>query len=259
MRSVKFHPKFFNFIASSGYGEKLILWNTEQSNPIVKEFHAAEGPTNVLFTNCGTKIISGDDFNEESAGISIWDIENETKDQIQAGKYYERAIALSKDGNILATADDDIKLFDLRTKCLIATLKGHLRQVKGLDFNADDSQLASCSTGRVSYRIDGSDYGEYPIDDSIRIWDLRKMEQILCIKEKDESLRSIVWQPGTNNVITGGKFNAKIKLWNASNGSLISEVDAAEESEKIQSLAINREGNILFSGANDGFVKMWNL
>ncbi len=157
------------------------------------------------------------------------------------------AIAVSPNGQILATASDDgsIKLWDLTTAIntdtlpLLHTLKEHSNAVLSVEFSPDGRKLASGSW-----------------DNMIMIWDTQTGELLNTLIGHSQMVSAIAISPDGTILASGSKDNT-IKIWNLETGELIHTLTG--HTLPILSLAISPDGKVLASGSADSTIALWDL
>jgi WD40 repeat protein/tRNA A-37 threonylcarbamoyl transferase component Bud32 len=200
------------------------------------------------------------------------------------------ATAFSPNGKILASAgaDKTIKLWDVATGNLISTLKGHTDNVSSVAFSPD-GKLASGSldktiklwnvangqeirtlTGhsqpvdKVIFSPDGVTLASAGWDKNIKLWNARNSQQIRTLKGHSDYVLSIAFD-AKGVMLASGSKDKTIKLWNLVTGEVIRTMEA--HTEKINSVAFAsgadysktfNTNEILISGSNDNFIKLWN-
>ena len=149
-----------------------------------------------------------------------------------------RAIAMSRDGQTLASGGDDktIEVWNLKTGENIRTLNGHTEKVTSLAITPDGKTLASSSD-----------------DNTIKLWNLQNGQLENTLTGHSAAVTSIVITP-TGQTLASASRDKTVKLWNLQNSQLRRTLKA----EAI-SLVINPDGKTLVSGSEDGSIKLWNL
>ncbi|MCV9386555.1 nSTAND1 domain-containing NTPase [Reichenbachiella ulvae] len=144
----------------------------------------------------------------ESGSVFIWDIQNNYEESslyVQQGESVS-AVTFSEDGSELAFGDEggDIVLWDLIESKTIKKLTGHNATITELDFNKDNSLLASSS-------LDGTAklwVMEYPNDLPISLDDHESLDNI----GSKGWVWSVKFAPDGEHLMTGAG-NGIIRLW----------------------------------------------
>ncbi|MDH3582984.1 MAG: hypothetical protein OER86_02085 [Phycisphaerae bacterium] len=158
------------------------------------------------------------------------------------------ARAMSQDGARLAVALEDhgIRVIDVATGAVQATLDGHTAAVGALSFSADGRQLVSGSA-----------------DKTLRIWSVAQSKIIRQIASPTE-VRAVAWV-GADPVVASSGPDKKIHLWPA--GAAEDDAAGAEGGPKrsfdaggeIVSLrSVPGEGNRLLSVSSTGEIRAWD-
>ncbi|MFJ6602214.1 WD40 repeat domain-containing serine/threonine protein kinase [Streptomyces lydicus] len=191
------------------------------------------------------------------------------------------AVAFSPDGKILAGACDDetVRLWDVATHRVTATLIGHRGRVFTLTFSPDGKTLAS-----------GCDDGA----GRVRVWDMGTKRAIATVRAHDNA-NSLSFSPdgrtlagATDNGVLlwdlatgketplphlGGSQSAvfspdgdvlafglgkDVKVWNMATGRTAATFSGDGRASGVQALAFSPDGRILASGS-DETVRLWNV
>ncbi|MBW4670281.1 MAG: serine/threonine protein kinase [Cyanomargarita calcarea GSE-NOS-MK-12-04C] len=152
------------------------------------------------------------------------------------------SIAISCDGNTLASGSDDktIRLWDLNSKQLVATLTGHSQAVKSVAFSPDGEMLASASD-----------------DKTIKLWNLNTHQEINTLIGHSRGVKSIVFYPGNAGILASGSWDKTIKLWNVSIGTEISTL--AGHQLQVSAVAFSPISPYLASASFDRTIRLWKL
>ncbi|MEG4234256.1 AAA-like domain-containing protein [Microcoleus sp. Pol11C3] len=192
-------------------------------------------------------------------------------------------VAFSPDGLTLASAshDNTIKLWNLQTQKLIATLSGHNDWVRSVAFSPDGKTLASASADKtiklwnlqtqtaiatlsghsksvrsVAFSPDGKTLASASVDKTIKLWNLQTQKAIATLSGHSESLRSVAFSPDGKTLASAGDDNT-IKLWNPQTQKAIATLTG--HSKEVYNVAFSPDGKTLASASDDNTIKLWNL
>ncbi|MBD2499456.1 WD40 repeat domain-containing protein [Anabaena azotica] len=149
-----------------------------------------------------------------------------------------RTIALSADGQTLASGDDDktIKVWNLKSGELRYTLTRHTERISSVAISPDGKTLITASHDRV-----------------IKVWDIASGKLLANITGHKAAITAIAISPD-GKTFASASMDQTVRLWNTNNRRLRRSLQA-----DAFSLVISPDGKTLFSGSNDGTIKLWNL
>ena len=182
---------------------------------------------------------------KDNAEVVLWDVtagveRARFKEQLHGDKVM--AVAFSPDGKTLATggADRTIKLVDVETLKVRATLEGHVDAVGSLAFSPDGSTLVSAGWDRV-----------------VRFWDpVSGKESGRLASRHPEEIRSLAFSPD-GSVLATGCADWKVRLWDVATKTERAVLEGHRGT--VYSVAISPDGSVLATGSGDQTVKLWNL
>ncbi|MEH2169695.1 MAG: serine/threonine-protein kinase [Nostoc sp.] len=151
------------------------------------------------------------------------------------------ALAISPDGYTLASASDDknIKLWDLNTKQVLASLSGHSQAVKSVTFSPDGQILATASD-----------------DKTIKLWQVETLEEICTLLGHAHAVKSVAFSPD-GQILASGSWDKTIKLWDVNTGREICTI--GRHQLKVNSVAFSPQGQLLASASYDRTIRLWQI
>jgi WD40 repeat protein len=147
-------------------------------------------------------------------------------------------VQFSRDGALLAgVAGTTIKLWDVTTWEVVATLSGHKAEPWSLAFSPDNRFLASGHK-----------------DGAIGLWDLAAKRPLAFLRGHTQAIYSVAFSPDGKTLASGGADNL-IKFWNV---ALQQEVATLRGHRgPVASVAFSPDGNELASSGGDATIRLW--
>jgi len=148
--------------------------------------------------------------------LRLWEIESGTQigdDWRDGGKEQVWSIALSPNGKTVASGSWDgiVRLWDVKTKKVVAKWTGHAHGVISLCWSVDGDRVVTGSR-----------------DGTIRVWDVKSGEAVLGpIKTGFVTVLAVIYSPDKTKIATGGvthMSNSALKIWDAKTGDLLSTI-----------------------------------
>jgi WD40 repeat protein len=161
------------------------------------------------------------------------------------------SVALSRDGQLLATGDNDCKvcLWQVRTGEPLLVCKGHTNWVRSVAFSSDGRTLASGSADRT-----------------LRLWDLATGRCLKIFTGHDDEVYSIAFSPDDRTLVSGS-IDRTIKLWDVKTGECLKTFTGHTQAvfavafSQIPPTPLNKggRGGIVASGSGDRTIKLWDV
>ncbi|MBD2255107.1 WD40 repeat domain-containing protein [Nostoc parmelioides] len=132
--------------------------------------------------------------------LQSWNVKTGKRTGSFDAKSLINAVALSPDGNTLATGirDNAIKLWNIHDGKLIHTLTGHQGQVRTVAFSPDGTLLASGSR-----------------DGSVKLWNITTGKQVSTFTAHKLQVWSVAFNPDGKTLASAGQ-DGTVKIWRVS-------------------------------------------
>jgi WD40 repeat protein len=148
------------------------------------------------------------------------------------------SIAFSPDGTVLASgsADKTIRLWDVRKRQELASLKGHKESVQCVAFSSDGKTLASGSN-----------------DSTVKLWDVETRKEKARLPLGTSFVHDVTFSPDGKTLVTRTGFNGVIKFWDVVSGK---EIGGLAGFKGIgHSVSFTADGDLLAAVGDDGALK----
>jgi WD40 repeat protein len=252
--SIALSPDGTKVVSGSGDGA-VRLWDMDTGKVIAKWMGHTDSVISVYWSRDGRRVLSG----SKDGTVRQWDVEGETWDvksgetilaSIETGHEWVWAVVYSPDMSLIATAGRDrpwdkacnecsIQIWDAKTGKLVATLKGHTREVTCLAWTKDGKTLIS---------------GSY--DYSIRTWNATKWEQIAILDEHTSLVLALAISPN-DRILASTSLDNTTRLWNLDNGKPISS--PLQHAMPVLCVSFSAGGKLLATGCRDKNAYLWDV
>lgn len=149
-------------------------------------------------------------------------------------------VSFSPDGKTLASGDDKIiRLWDLNTQKVLATLSEHSQAVKSVAYSSDGKILATASD-----------------DQTIKLWDLNQFQEICTLVGHSHAVKSVAFSPD-GQILASGSWDKTVKLWDVNTSKEIFTLTGHKL--QVSSVAFSPQGQLLASASFDRTICLWQL
>jgi len=239
VNSVAFSPDD-SLIASVAY-DGLRLWRAETGQPVSVTCETS-GSHTVAFSPDGTTMASC-----SGKKTQMWDVGtgNPVAVDVLSHEVGVLSICFSTDSMTFAAGlhDSTIELWDMTTRIVISTFRGHSASVKWVQFSPDDRSLVSMSTDRI-----------------IHFWNLHP-----DVGDRDPVVFHGKLEYGSPALSPDGLYialpssNDTIQIWNAGVGVGQKAAQSFQaHTSGVRSVAVSDNGAFIVSDSADGSVRIWD-
>ena len=180
-----------------------------------------------------------------SEGIQLWDVATRTQTDSFAPGKRGSSVAFSPDWALLAigstsTSEANIKLWNVASGSLIATLPGHTggpTGVHSMAFSPSGDTLASGSG-----------------DKTIKLWDVSRRTLIATLTGHTSHVFSVAYSP--DGTLASGSRDGTVKLWNTATRTNTATLKGS--TGRVLDVAFSPDGTVLAS-STDGPMVLWDV
>jgi WD40 repeat protein len=219
--------------------------------------------------------------------VVLWDADKGDIRRRLTG-FADRVVALdfSHDGKLLAagggaaTADGEIKIFDVASGKLVVEIKnGHSDTVFGVSFSPDDKKLATCAADKfvktfevpsgkflksfeghthhvlgVGWKGDGKLLASAGADNVVKIWDFDKGEQVRTIVGHGKQVTRLQFI-GKSDQFATCSADRTVRFWNINGGNTR---NFGGSGDFLYALSVSPDGAVVAAGGQEGIVRVYN-
>jgi WD40 repeat protein len=174
--------------------------------------------------------------------VELWDVAaQKSLGQLQNHSSVACGTAFSSDGKLIATgSDSQVRIFQVRSQRLLATIGAQDSSIRSVCFSPDASVLAAAS-GNAQVR-------RWNISDPTRPRPLPPLTGHTAF------VPQIAFSPDGKTLATAS-YDSTLRLWNAALGQEVAVLRG--HSAVVQCLTWSADGQAIFTGSGDATVRIW--
>ena len=199
------------------------------------------------------------------------------------------SLAFSNDGTLLASVGGeslqyrpgDVKLWDVKSGKLVASLEGHPSNVWAVAFSPDGKTLVTTGyDGKVlvwdtaekkavatlekhkgwcravAYHPSGTHFATGGEDGSVVVWDRASLKEAKEFKAHDSAVYALAFSPQDGNTLASGSTDKTAKLWDWQNAKETKKLEG--HTDAVWAVAYARDGSRLATAGADRKIKLWS-
>lgn len=223
------------YLLTASYDHTAKLW-TAGGEELLRLAGHSERLSAAAFSPDGRWLATGSfDFQAK-----LWDIAFNLHNKFNRHTNYVNKVKVSPDGTYLLSGSRDftVKKWNFAGDVL-ANMEGHRTGITSVDIAPDGKTLVSTSN-----------------DKNIRLW-TAEGQALRTITDSRADVLKATFSPD-NQYLVSCNFSGEIAVYDAVQGTLLHKWQAAG-GRPVQSVALSRDGQRIYSGGGDGLLRAWNM
>ncbi|HEY4001957.1 MAG TPA: protein kinase, partial [Candidatus Xenobia bacterium] len=152
------------------------------------------------------------------------------------------SVALTPEGHVAISGSEDmtVRVWNVGMGEAVHILEGHEDSVTGVISSGQGKTGASCS-----------------MDGTVRLWDIESGYCSKTLKAESGAPLTALAGGGDLHVVVAAEEGGDIQVWDTQAGHLVKTLKGHED--KVEALAMTREGTLVVSASDDGTLRLWDL
>ncbi len=182
-------------LATDGPDNEVLVWSLGERRVIRRLKGHRSRVWYLAFSHDG-RLVSGSGDGE----VRLWDVKLGEGAELLGHEPGVTCVTFSPDGGTILSGGEDncIKLWNVATRQLRATLRAHTNQVYAVVCSPDGQTFASASR-----------------DGTVKLWNIQTLEQLGTIRGHSSSVMDVAFSPDGQQLVSVG-LDHKVKLWDVS-------------------------------------------
>jgi WD40 repeat protein len=153
------------------------------------------------------------------------------------------SLAFRRDGSMLAVGKyREVELLDPANNHSLATLTGHVSQVRAIAFSPDGTLIAAAGGNPAQF-------GE------VKIWKIADRSEVRTIRGHRDNIFAVAFSPDGARLATSS-YDRMVKIWDVATGK--ETITLKDHTDAVFSIAFSPDGKRLASASADRTVKIWD-
>ncbi len=151
------------------------------------------------------------------------------------------ACAWSPDGSRIVSAsyDNALRIWEVATGAVLATLTGHEGWVRDCAWSPDGSRIVSAS-----------------VDRTLRIWEVSTGAVLVILVGHEHRVNGCAWSPDGSRIVSASG-DRTLRIWEASTGAVL--VTLAGHGDWVNGCAWSPDGSRIVSASEDQTLRIWEV
>jgi WD40 repeat protein len=267
-------------LLASGNDDELTLWDAATAE-LLAAVEQSTWVTALDFASDGAALATGHD----DGSTRLWKIDGQELKLIRQWHLHPSAVsavALSRDGKLLASAGEDktISIMETATGIHVGVCQGHTDRIPALAWHPKGRFLVSAgwdTTARIwhagsqqpivllndhaaqvtalTFSPDGSRLATADSSASMHVWDFAPLKKLRRINGVSSDISCLAFSADGSRLAGGG--GTKIHVWDATTGNVL--VGGGSRPLTRTSLAVSADNSLLVTNTGGAQPQVWNL